>query len=170
VADVQRQIRDGNTDAARQVVHRLRGTAGNLCLDALRHELGVLENGLKTDHPVPNAIALTQAQEIANTLIEIGQALAEANDMDPKPLPAASTTLDPVQCRGLAEVALASAARNRFDNGAMEALIALLHASGENLRAEKLEEASLSFEFNTAQQLLQALLAWLDNPTGELAR
>jgi hypothetical protein len=90
--------------------------------------------------------------------------------MDPKPLPAASTTLDPVHCRGLAEVALASAARNRFDNGAMEALIALLHASGENLRAEKLEEASLSFEFNTAQQLLQALLAWLDNPTGELAR
>ncbi|MDB5850832.1 MAG: domain S-box protein [Rhodoferax sp.] len=150
-------LRQGRADAARQLVHRLRGAAGNLCLVALAGIAASLERAL-------------QASELAaaiDLLAPLEQALADAAaalhhdaehvaDFAPAGLAASLQSTD---VRALARNTIDTLQRGQFDENSLHTIGAAMRRYGQGTEADALETALGDFELTRAELLLRSWLA-----------
>jgi two-component system sensor histidine kinase/response regulator len=144
-------------DAARYLAHRLRGAAGNLCLQTLAHSAHVLEDLLPSAHPEQARLAL---QDVAAAMAAVD---LELNDADTEPAPlSTSLAAPPAQRHHLLQTLLTTTRHHALDEATLAQLGQALRNAGQSARVAALESALMAFEFDTAQRLLEALLLELD--------
>ncbi len=154
-------LKQNDLDAARYLAHKLRGAAGNLCLQSLLHSSSMLEDTLKSDHPEQARLALEDVSA-AMTAVCLELSDTEETAHPPATAPAASTATvphaDPGRCLALAQAMQRATLRNELDEATLEQLSQALHSTGQGRYAPPLEAALMAFEFDTAQTLLDILL------------
>nr|WP_315187188.1 PAS domain-containing protein [uncultured Albidiferax sp.] len=151
-------LRRKDLEAARYLAHRLRGAAGNLCLPTLAHSAHVLEDILPSAQPEQARLAL---EDVSVAMAAVDMALNDG-DTEPAPLYAAPTPpAPPAHLHRLVHTVLHATRHNTLDEVAQEQLGRAMRSAGRGPRMAALESALTAFEFNTAQQLLVALLSEL---------
>nr|WP_315239650.1 PAS domain-containing protein [uncultured Albidiferax sp.] len=150
-------------DAARYLAHRLRGAAGNLCLQTLAHSAHVLEDMLPSASPEQVRLAL---QDVSAAMAAVDLELNDA-DTEPASLLSASASqtappATPAQSHHLVRTLLATTRHHTLDEATLAQLGQALRSAGLSAHMAALESALMTFEFDTAQQLLVALLLELD--------
>ena len=149
-------LQQPDLEAARSLAHRLRGAAGNLCLQTLSRSAQVLESILPSAQPEQARLAL---EDISAALAAVD---LELNDADTEPAPLYPMLDTPpvttAQCHQLVRTLLEATRRNTLDEATLAQLGQALRSNGRGARMAALESALTAFEFNTAQKLLSTLL------------
>ncbi len=165
---IMAHLQKNDLEAARYLAHRLRGAAGNLCLQTLLRSASTLEDTLKSGHSEQARLAL---EDVSAAMTAVCTALTDSTQKTAlaatDTAPAAHIPL--AQCHHLVHAMLATTRRNEWDEATLEQLSQALRVAHLGHRAATLESALMAFEFDAAQQLLVRLLQELPPPSEEPA-
>ena len=161
-------------DAAHQLVHRLRGAAGNLCLRRRQAHTAAMEDALRARDRELAASALPQLQtclaEVWDALSVTPQALgapaagrgqappAAHSEGQQTPVPADAMPLHSAAFGQLAQAMVQALRHGELDDAGLQQLSQALRAAGQHQRAQALENEVDAFEFQRAEQLITELL------------
>nr|WP_295954103.1 PAS domain-containing protein [Rhodoferax sp.] len=154
-AQIDSLLERQDLEGARYLAHRMRGAAGNLCLQTLMHSSHVLEETLLSGYSEQARLA---QKDVAAAMHAVDLALNDGHT-EPAPLHTASAWPPAVspQWHHMLRTMLNATQHNALDEGTQEQLAQALHNAGLGHRMAELESALMAFEFDTAQQLLETL-------------
>jgi PAS domain S-box-containing protein len=150
-------LQQGQFEAARHKVHRLRGAAGNLCLDALAELAATLEHALQARDL---AAATAVLAPLAQALIDAAAAVHQQADQHAEPAVAPPpTAVHAAEVLGLARQTIDTLQRGQFDETSLHTIAAAMRQHGQGPEADALETALGDFELTRAERLLRTWLA-----------
>ena len=165
------QFLRGFADAAdypslRMLAHKARGIAANLGLELLADALGALEQLADGEKGQQLAGVSLLPQAVARVADAHETALALIRDQQPTAAPAAqgaaSDTIDLERARRAGALLREALDRGALDDAALAGLAAALAGHAAAARVTQVQAALADFDFDLAQQQLDAVLAALD--------
>ena len=154
----------GQPEPARQMVHRLRGAAGNLGLRAVATAAADLERALLATDPAPAQALLPP---LTQALADVAQALDAQPHYPAEPPAAPPASVQSAEVLGLAHDTIALLQRGQFDETRLQSIAAAMRRGGQGTEADALEAALGDFELMRAEQLLRGWLARFSSPENE---
>ena len=149
----------------RMLAHKARGIAANLGLELLADALAELEQLAEADkgQQLATVSLLPQSLDRVSEAHEAAMALIRANRPPNTPAAAAAgTAVDLDRARRAGGVLHAALARGALDDAALAGLAAALAGHAAAARVTQVQAALADFDFDLAQQQLDAVLAALD--------
>jgi two-component system, sensor histidine kinase and response regulator len=167
---LSQQLHSGDSEAARQLVHSLRGAAGNLCLVTLQALTTDMEDPIRAQalHTAVEALPRLDAC-IAEIWSELGTRIEPSDEARPPPPPDqddwSAERLRSAQFQDLTAALVESLRHGELNDAGLLQLTQALRGAGQSARAQALENALKAFEFQRAEELIIELLEALAEPT-----
>ncbi|MCA1247289.1 MHYT domain-containing protein [Massilia sp. MS-15] len=144
----------------RMLAHKVRGVAANVGLEQLSDALSQLEqatNAVPTDER-----AAAAALEACTAALELALAAIRDGDAPPAAAPAVPAAHDLARARRAGGVLLQTLRRGALDDAALAGLAAALAGHPAAARVAQVQRAIGDFEFDSALEQLEAVMATLD--------
>jgi HPt (histidine-containing phosphotransfer) domain-containing protein len=163
----------GDAQELRMLAHKARGVAANLGLEQLSDALAALEllaGGADGSSPAPGEPRLQAALDQMAGIVAAALAALRAGTQPAPEAPAApaqDSRVDLGRARRAGAALLQALARGALDDAALAALAAALAGHPAAARVDQVQSALADFDFDLAQQQLEAALAAIGPETAE---